>query len=124
MKITEEAVQKIYIFSKAVFEGRVTKQDALIDVENEGFMNTNSANIYIQNYKCLMNGRPYKRAMNFYSTEYFLRRIGEDSSSQDFSAALSACRGHLDYFDTLGKGHQVSISELVDRLEEDYGLKR
>jgi len=123
MKITDSAVREIYSLSKKVYEGDMSKSAALKVVESKKYMSQGSASIYIQNFKCLLRGVAYKRAMNKFSTELFLLNIKEDFGFEKFKISLSSAQAHLDYYHTLGKGKQVGISNIVEKLASSFNIE-
>jgi 5-methylcytosine-specific restriction protein A len=123
MDITQQAVHQIYELAVQVFLDNIKQSDALKIVKNKNFMSVGSATNYIGIYKCMMKGAAYKRAMNKYSTEYFLRQIRSDLGHSDFITALSATNAHLDYYHTLENGRQVATSNLVESLIAEFSVK-
>jgi 5-methylcytosine-specific restriction enzyme A len=122
LKITEEAVHRIYELSVQVYIGDLKQSEALKSIDKSKFMAKGSATNYIGNFKCMMRGIGYKRAMNKYSTEYFLRSIRQDFGHERFLQGLTATSFHLDYYHTLDNGHQKGISELVDSLRGEFNV--
>ncbi|EAS40754.1 HNH endonuclease [Photobacterium profundum] len=122
MKITDESVHRIYELSKQVYNSELSAKHAIDLVEEEKLMAAGSARIYISIFKCLMSGVAHKRAMNEYSTEYFLEAIYTDYGHEQFLVALRSTALHVTYYNSLNKGRRTSISKIIERLSKKYRL--
>ena len=96
MKISNESVHQIYELSKKVYSTEITAKEAVEEMNKTGAMAEGSTRIYLGIYKCLMKGIGHSRAMNTYSTEYFLRSIYSDLGKEAFIKALKATVAHVD----------------------------
>lgn len=123
MKITNERVHRIYELSKQVYHSKLSTKHAIEVVREEELMAAGSARIYISIFKCLMAGAGHKRAMNEYSTEYFLESIYSDYGYDKFLVALQSTAHHVTYYNSLNKGRRTSISKIIERLSEKHRLE-
>lgn len=123
MKITNEAVHEIYKICKNVYFKKIRQSEALKLVKKEELMARGSASNYIGNFKCMMQGVGYKRAMSVYSTEYFLRNIHHDFGIETFSKSISSATEHLIYYHSLNNGRQVTNSNLIESLIVEFEIK-
>jgi 5-methylcytosine-specific restriction protein A len=120
MKITNEVVHRIYELCKMVFHGERTRKEVLSVVNKEKVMALGSATIYLGIFNCLMHGNAHKRAMNEYSTKYFLDTIYQDYGRDALKKALQATAGHVTYYNSLKKGRRNSIAKIVDGFTEKF----
>jgi len=120
MKIENEAVRQVYALCREMYRGRITRGDLMTKVEEQQLMAVGSAGNYAQNFKYMMQGVGYNRAMNLYSTDYFLRNIRNDYGQLSFEKALHAANEHVKYYDSLGKGRQVSTRKLLKKLDKEF----
>jgi 5-methylcytosine-specific restriction enzyme A len=115
-----------HVASRAAFEAaeRCFADRALANYEQEKLhmelgLNVVSANAYINNYKHMRHGDVYKRAMNGYSTEYFLTQISNRNGDAALSLALKSVRAHIKYYENLGNGNLNNIREIVAKFSGD-----
>lgn len=122
MEISNEAVHKVYDLAKGVYLDRFSTVDALAELTDAQLMVEGSARIYFSVFRCLMNGNTHSRAINEYSTDYFLRSIYRDFGIEALKLALQATAGHVTYYNALGKGRRNSIQVVVDNLSTEFGV--
>jgi hypothetical protein len=101
MKITREMTREGYLYSKQVYEGAIDKDEALDHLEKKCGMNRNSAADYINNFKCMVEGKKYTRTSNGYATDHFLKRILADYGVEIIKKALSALEQHIEYYEKI-----------------------
>jgi len=123
MKITKEAVHRIYTLSQNVYDSTYTAKKAIDFIKAESIMSEGSARIYFNIFKALMNGIGHTRAMNEYSTIYFLDSIYKDYGRNKLINALKATAAHVAYYNSLGKGNRQSITSVINQFNEKYDIK-
>ena len=64
LKISNEMVERVYEYSKMVYEKKITLAEAKERVNMETGMNQGSAQNHIIDFKCMMNGERYTRTIN------------------------------------------------------------
>ena len=122
MKISEDSIKKIYSLAKKVYAAELSRKEALDICCDEKIMETGSAQDYIQNFKYMMTGFNYKRTMNLFGTEYFLRQIKIDYGQSAFEVALNATQNHIIYYNSLNYGKQKQTQKLVDNLTKEFSV--
>lgn len=122
MKISNDVIPQIYLLAKQIHEAQCDKKTAIDSINKLQLMNDNSASIYFSIFHNLMNGVPHKRAMNEFSTRYFLENIYSDFGKQKFLLALQSTEGHVTYYNSLGKGKRKSISKLLEEVKDKYKI--
>jgi 5-methylcytosine-specific restriction protein A len=103
MKIPKELTPLAYELSKQVFEGKLTFKEGQQQLVGDNRMNSNSAADYLNNFRCMVEGRRFTRTNNAYSMEYFFDNIYKDYGSPGLSNALTALRLHIEYYEDLQK---------------------
>ena len=97
-KITNELVEKAYVVAKDFFQKKITLKKATEKLFRNG-MNEKSAVDYIYNYSNLIQGKLFTRTTNTYGTDYYLRKIYEESGQAALQNALISLSQHLDYYE-------------------------
>lgn len=106
--ITPDHTRQAYQLAKDVYKGKLdikTAQDKLEDAE----MGRNSAGDYVRAFLRMMEGECYKRTINEYSTEHYLKMICADFGQRYLSKALSSVEQHIEYYEKQGHGKLPSI---------------
>lgn len=103
MKIPNELTPLAYELSKKVFEGKLTFKEGQEELVGDNRMNPNSAADYINNFRCMVEGKRFTRTNNAYSMEYFFDNIYKDYGSPGLSNALKALRLHIEYYEDIQK---------------------
>ena len=86
-KITNEIVAKAYNVAKDFYNNKITLVQAQ-DVLVQDGMNKSSAIGYIYNYSNLIQGKLFTRTTNSYGTDYYLKKIYEESGQVGLQNAL------------------------------------
>lgn len=117
-KITSLHVEKAYALGKKVYEEQMTISEAADELSQEYSMNRGSAQGYVYTFLRMMSGEEYRRTINAFATEYYLKGIYSDYGKQQLLSALSSVRKHLEYYEGIGKSRQQQIHQVVDKLVE------
>jgi len=131
-KITHEMAKQAYIVAPKVHNNEIDmKSGKKIIYDNSG-MTEGSAEYYIRNIRCLMNGQKYVHYMNVDDTEYFLTQILNDHGENSFKKALCAVKQHIEFkksrnkssnveklYKELIKKHNIEDATLINVSEED-----
>jgi len=113
-KITNEIVEKAYDVAKDFYYDKITlKQAQAILVQNG--MNKNSAMDYIYNYSNLIQGKLFTRTTNAYGTEYYLKKIYEESGQAGLQNALISLSQHIDYYKEKSGASVKQRSDIYDK---------
>jgi 5-methylcytosine-specific restriction enzyme A len=99
----ENIINVIYDVAVAVYEGKLEKKHAVSFYLGEK-VNHASVYMYINNYKCMREGKAYSRAMNASITRCFLNKILQEHKKAGLEKALSALDKHIVYYNSLGRG--------------------
>lgn len=115
-KITNEIVEKAYEVAKDFYHERKRKrlkqaQDILV----KNGMNENSAMDYIYNYSNLIQGNLFTRTTNAYGTDYYLKKIYEDSGQTGLQNALISLSQHIDYYEDKSGASVKKLRDIYDK---------
>jgi len=119
--ITKEMAEISYEFAKKVYQDEIGLGDAKKEVEKLSGMNQSSAQDYTMDFRAMMEGREYRRAMKNADTKLFLERIREDFGERYFIKAIEATWKHIKYYEEQAKvnmrGKRVLLEKMVGDLE-------
>jgi len=115
MRIPKELIPMAYEVSKKIFEGNLSFKDGQSQLVGNNVMNPNSAADYINNFRCMVEGKRFTRTNNAYSMEYFFDNICKDYGSQGLSNALAALRLHIEYYEGIQKVKMNSMRNIYDK---------
>jgi 5-methylcytosine-specific restriction enzyme A len=115
MKIQKELTPLAYEISKKVFEGNLTFKEGQEQLVGDNRMNPNSAADYINNFRCMVEGRRFTRTNNAYSMEYFFDNICKDYYLTGLSNALTALQLHIEYYEGIQKVNMKSMRNIYDK---------
>ena len=76
-------IKYVYEFSKDVYNGKISINNAAKKLSEEYSMNESSARDYANNYQCMRYGDIYKRTMNTMATKYFLDNIYQEDGQSE-----------------------------------------
>lgn len=119
-KITISMTENGYYFAKAVYEGGISRDDALDELEYKHGMSRGSASDYIQGFKYMMTGRVYKRTFNTEATDFFLEKIFLDYGIYFLELALKAVKQHIEYYNELRNVKLESIENIYKKHFSKY----
>jgi len=119
--ITPEMVKQTYIMAKKVYKNEIDRNNAIKIIHDKYGMNENSAAMYINNFRCLMNGQEYGRIMKVDDTQYFLMQILNDYDEIIFKKALYAVKQHIEYIKSINK--PSNVEQLYKELIKKYNIK-
>ncbi|MCW3109880.1 MAG: hypothetical protein JWQ09_4386 [Segetibacter sp.] len=115
MKISTELTPLAYDVSKKVYEKTLTFSEGQKIVVGDKKMNPNSAADYINNFRCLVEGKRFTRTLNAFSMEYFLENISNDYGNAKLSNALFALKEHVEYYEGIQKVRMHKMRVIYDK---------
>ena len=119
--MTEEEAIKIRNVVKDVYDGRMSKNDAIEYIKAETMQSRRSASMIIYVFNKMKDGKVYKREMNQIITEYFLAQIFADDGVRGLKMALEALLEHIQYLEKNGKNRQglrIIYAKFSDKLSK------
>jgi len=119
MKISKELTPIAYNLSKKVFEGQLTFKEGQAKLVGNKKMNPNSAADYINNFRCMIEGKRFTRTNNAFSMEYFFENIYNDYGTIGISNALKALKLHIEYYEQI---QNVKMHKMRDIYEKYFAI--
>jgi len=114
MKIKNEQVHQAYSIAKRVYSVELTSKEAGEELSQKYGMNKNSALDCIYVFQQMLNGQGYKRTINAYGTEYYLKNIEKDYGGNFLDLAISSVKKNLEYYEEKGKSSQQKIQKILE----------
>jgi 5-methylcytosine-specific restriction protein A len=121
-KITNELIEKAYEVAKEFYHNRTTLKQAQDSLAKEG-MNKNSAIDYIYNYSNLIQGKLFTRTANAFGTDYYLKKIHEESGQTGLQNALISLSQHIDYYEEKSGATVKKRREIYNKYFEHLDKK-
>jgi hypothetical protein len=119
-EITPEMVKQTYIMSKKICNNEIDRYNGIKILHDKYGMNENSASMYINNFRYMINGQAYGRIMKTEDTNYFLMQIFNDYGEIVFKKALFALKGHIEYIKSINK--PSNVEQLYNDLIKKYSI--
>ncbi|MGY8838017.1 MAG: HNH endonuclease [Enterobacterales bacterium] len=114
-KITIENIQAAYELAKQVYNKKLKLDYAVtILVTEEGF-NDNSAKDYINDYKCIIEGNVFKRALSATGIDYYLLSIKKDGTKIEFDNAIKSVRKHITYYEAIRNTNVIKLRQVISK---------
>ncbi|MDZ5631922.1 HNH endonuclease signature motif containing protein [Janthinobacterium sp. GMG1] len=117
MKITEEQVSAAYQVAKKVFDGHMKATYGGKVLSSEHGLNDTTANDFIVDYKCLLEGRVFYRAMSASAMRYFMEQIFAENDEHCKVNAITALRGHIAYYENHYKTRMHLMREVANYFD-------
>ena len=99
--ITLELIEKVYEFSKKVYEHELDFDKAVSQLSHHG-MNSRSAQIYISNFIKMLNGDGYKRSISAVAANMFINKIRADYGNEFSKRAIKSLEFNVRYQNECG----------------------
>jgi hypothetical protein len=107
-KISRAEYAAAYDNARKFCDGQICHADAIEALGKFG-LNQTSATYFIANFRHMLKGEVYKRAMSAAATNDFIAWIRQDYKDAIFQNALSALRQHIDYRKAGMKSHVIIL---------------
>lgn len=119
MKITDDQVKAAEEIAREVYDKQLSiTEGASLLAETHG-LNINSARDFINDYKCMMQGKVFQRAMSAPAIDYFLTQIRNRRGPKYHALAVSAVDQHINYYEQLRKTKLRSMRLILDGHRKD-----
>lgn len=119
MKISTTLIPLAYKISRDVYDGKLKKSEGAKLLSKNEQMNINSAQDYITNFRCLMNGEVFYRTLNTASMDYFFSNILKDYGKAYLRKPLFALIQHIQYYE---RQQQVNMRSMWNNYDQ-YALQ-
>lgn len=116
MKIKEEQISAACEISSQVFDGQLTSAQGGEILSSEYGLNRATANDFIYDYKCLVSGKTFHRAMSAPAMRHFIEHIFSARNRQAKENAVTALRAHIVYYE----GHYKVNLHAMRSVADDF----
>ena len=117
MPITPRQVEAACNIASKVFDGDLTVEDGANLLHSEHGLNINSARDYIFDYRHMLHGKVFKRAMSAPAMGYFLTRIEAERGTNSLQQSLKALWKHIEYYEGKRKVNLRAMRTVAARHE-------
>lgn len=119
MKITDNQVIAAEEIAREVYDKQLTiTKGASLLAANHG-VNINSARDFINDYKYMMQGKVFQRAMSAPAIDYFLTQIRDRRGAKYHALAVSAVDQHINYYEQIRNTKLRSMRLVVESHRKD-----
>jgi 5-methylcytosine-specific restriction protein A len=116
-KITNEMIHESYDLGKLYYEDKISRKEGiqrLVEIDT----NPASASFLLSMYKWHVVVTEYKKLMNSYGIEYYLKRLHEERGVQGLSIALQSLKLNLKYSESPRNGMRKAGWEIYHKYTE------
>lgn len=117
MRITMRQVEVSYDIASQVFDKKISLESGALLLQDTYGLNINSARDFINDYRLMLQGKVFQRAMSAPAIDYFLARIRTERGSSLLDEAISAVRKHIDYYEGIRKVNLHAMRSVVEQHE-------
>ena len=114
MKITDDQVRAAEEIASDVYDKQLTATEGAKLLAEVHGININSARDFINDYRYMMQGRVFQRAMSAPAINYFLSKIREKRGDKAHSLAVAAVDQHINYYEQLSNVTLHSMRAVLD----------
>lgn len=114
-KVGTKEIKVIYEYCKKVFNGSYSPDYASTILHRTLNVNTASAKMYFDIYRCMLSGATYKRATSHEMTEYFILSIYKEKGAKAAQLAIDAVGNHRKYYKRV-TGTGIRGNGLIDKM--------
>lgn len=118
MKISQEQVAAAYEVAKQVFAGELKRADGIRSLVSKYGLNQATAGDFIYDYRQLVEGKEFHRAMSSDAMRFFLSQIEVDRGSQGLLNAVNSLRAHIKYYEAISKRTMHSLRNVAIDAEK------
>lgn len=122
MAITKTQFEAACRVASQVFAGKRSTTDGAISLATEWGLNETSARDFIYDYKMMMEGRVFHRAMSAPAMEHFLHEIAREHGTQALLRAIAAVELHIEYYEGHYKVNLRSMRAVVQRVRSSIAM--
>jgi 5-methylcytosine-specific restriction protein A len=115
-QVPKAAFERCFDLSLDVYEGRVSARRTVEEATALG-MNPTSARDIIYVVRCMAEGRRYARGMSAPQTDFALGRIREKFGNSRLKPAITACEGHIEYYERLRSIRMRALRAVLFKYE-------
>lgn len=115
MRITPLQVEASYGVASRVFDHKMTSEAGASELHSAYGLNINSARDFINDYRRMLQGEVFQRAMSAPAIDYYLFKMLEDRGSAAHELAIAAVEKHITYYEGIRKVNLNAMRSVVNR---------
>ena len=115
MRITPLQVEASYSVASRVFDHEVTAEAGANELQTSYGLNINSARDFINDYRHMLQGKVFQRAMSALAIDYYLSRMVEERGPSAHEAAVKAVEKHIKYYEGIRKVNLNAMRAVLNR---------
>lgn len=123
MKISEELTPIAYETSKKVYNNEISFSEGQKIIVGDNKMNKNSAADYINDFRCLLEGKRFTRTLNAFSMNYFLQNIYDDYGDDALKNSLNALMQHIEYYEAIQNVTMHKMRIIFEKFSDKFSLE-
>ncbi len=117
MKITESQIIAACEIASKVFAVRMKLSDGVNVLISEHGLNKATASDFIKDYKYLLDGKVFHRAMSAPAMHYFMKQIFSEHGEHGLAQSITALRAHIEYYEGHYKINMHAMRKVADEFE-------
>jgi 5-methylcytosine-specific restriction protein A len=118
MRITENQVSEACKIAQKVYDNEVKKVDGVNELVNIHGLNRATANDFIYDFKCLLLGKVFHRAMSAGAMYHFMSRINSEYGMDSLKQAVISLKAHIKYYEGHFKVNMHKLRGVADEFEQ------
>jgi 5-methylcytosine-specific restriction protein A len=115
MKITTPQIEAAYDIATQVFDKTVTIDVGSKFLQDTHGLNINSARDFINDYRHMLEGKLFQRAMSAPAIDYFLTQIAFDKGQASLANSIEAVQKHIKYYEDLRSVNLYKMRTVVEQ---------
>jgi 5-methylcytosine-specific restriction protein A len=123
MRITQLQIEAACHIASQVYAKKLTTTEGANLLANQYSLNITSARDFIYDYKQMMYGRVFHRAMSASAMEYFLSEIHVEHGKDALSLAIEAVQLHIEYFESHYKITLHKMRKVVEKIQQNIPVE-
>ena len=114
MQISYLQFEAACVVASRVYDGELRRKAGVELLSTQHGLNPTSAGDYINDYKCLMEGRVFQRAMSAPAMRFFVGHIFDHRSRSYRVNAVTALHAHISYYEGHYKRRAHAMREIAE----------
>lgn len=119
-KITKDQYSAAFSVAIDFYHGRLTLKTGSDHLNKVHKLNLASARDYMYDFRCMMNGEVFHRAMSADAIDYFLSEIQSQFGLDALKNAVKATELHITYYEALDRGKLYKLRGVVEKYKKKF----
>jgi len=117
MRITDQQVAAAYEVAKRVYLGELRRGQGVRELVDLHGLNEATAGDFIYDYRQLVEGSEFHRAMSSAAMRYFIGNIEAENGMGGLEMAIQSLRAHIDYYERISGATMKSLRAIAEEGE-------